>query len=78
MVSFETYRSAVRKALIDQCSYMPKADVEKYFKSDEAQNAIKAQYSDDVKQVEQGGITEGALTDGCAYSLAYCLALLMD
>lgn len=53
------------------------AEVEEYFKSDEAQEIIKNEYKVSLKQVENKEITLKQMMYGAAGSVAECLSLMV-
>ena len=74
------YRDMVRKAFLSICKdyVTPMAKIEQYFNSTEAQELIEARYKTDVEELKSGRITENVFRNGCVYSVASCLDLMME
>ena len=74
--SFEQFKSAVYESYIGSMKMHDQMEVEEYFKSDEAENEMKNQYSSLVKKCEAGIINENVILGSGAGGTAQCLILM--
>lgn len=80
MPTLEEYREMVKKAFLSICKdyETPKEKIENYFNSAEAQELIETRYQTDIEKLQNGQITEAVFRNGCVYSVACCLDLMME
>ena len=73
--TYEEWEKAVSREYRTLCD---ERDFKNYYSSDEAQETIKAQYSDNVARFKRGDITRREFMEGGVNSCAWCLMLMTE
>ena len=76
MPTYKDFKKAVYKSYKAGLKGHDQDEVEKYFKSEEAEEVMRGEYEDMVRMVKGGDISESVILTGGAGGCAQCLIMM--